>query len=47
MNSSMVNPETKDIMIKIVTALLTAKPSDPVPHIYSYLKEIKRGATPG
>ena len=33
-------------MVKLVTSLLTLKPKDPVPHIYSYLKEIKKGVEP-
>jgi hypothetical protein len=34
---SLQNPETKQIMIRLVTSLLANKPHDPVPHIYSYL----------
>ena len=30
-------------MVKLVTSLLTNKPNDPVPHIYSYLAELKKG----
>ena len=30
-------------MVRLVTSLLTAKPNDPVPHIYSYLREIQNG----
>jgi cAMP-dependent protein kinase regulator len=37
---------TRDIMVKLVTQLLTMKPMDPVPIIYSFLLEIKRGADP-
>jgi hypothetical protein len=33
-------------MVKLVTSLLTAKPNDPVPHIYSYLQEIRKGVEP-
>lgn len=33
-------------MVKLVTSLLTLKPQDPVPHIYSYLQEIKKGGDP-
>lgn len=40
---NLVNKETKEVMVKLVTSLLTHKPSDPVPHIYSFLNEIKRG----
>ena len=43
---SIVSKETKEIMVKLVTSLLTAKPMDPVPHIYSYLQEIKKGVDP-
>jgi len=42
----MVSKETKDIMVRLVTSLLTSKPNDPVPHIYSYLQEIKKGVEP-
>jgi hypothetical protein len=38
-----VNPETKEIMVKLVTSLLATKPIDPVPHIYSFLKEHQKG----
>ena len=34
-------------MVKLVTSLLTMKPNDPVPHIYSYLQEIQKGVQPG
>jgi hypothetical protein len=44
---SLVSRETKEIMVKLVTSLLTHKPSDPVPHIYSYLQEIKKGGVIG
>lgn len=33
-------------MVRLVTSLLTHKPNDPVPHIYSYLLEIKKGINP-
>lgn len=33
-------------MVRLVTSLLTAKPNDPVPHIYSYLLEIQKGTDP-
>ena len=42
----MVSKETKDIMVRLVTSLLTSKPNDPVPHIYSYLQEIQKGVEP-
>ena len=42
---SVVSKETKEIMVKLVTSLLTLKPKDPVPHIYSYLLEIKKGSS--
>jgi hypothetical protein len=42
----MVSKETKDIMVRLVTSLLTSKPNDPVPHIYSYLQEIHKGVEP-
>jgi len=34
------------VKLKLVTSLLTLKPSDPVPHIYSYIKEIQKGVDP-
>jgi hypothetical protein len=37
---NVLNEETKEIMVKLVSSLLARKPKDPVPHIYSYLKEI-------
>ena len=43
---SIITRDTKDIMIKLVTSLLTSKPNDPVPHIYSYLKEYQKGLDP-
>jgi len=33
-------------MVKLVTSLLTRKPNDPVPHIYSYLLEHQKGMDP-
>ena len=42
-SESLVSKETKEIMVKLVTSLLTNKPKDPVPHIYSYLNEIQKG----
>ena len=33
-------------MVRLVTSLLTSKPNDPVPHIYSYLLEIQKGTDP-
>lgn len=38
-----VNKDTQDVMVKLVTSLLTYKPEDPVPHIYSFIQEIKKG----
>ena len=37
---NVLNEETKEIMVKLVSSLLARKPKDPVPHIYSYLKEV-------
>lgn len=45
-NQSLVSPETKDLMVKLVTSLLTHKPEDPVPHIYSFIAELSRGGDP-
>ena len=41
-----ITKDTKDIMVKLVTSLLTRKPNDPVPHIYSYLQEHHKGIEP-
>jgi len=35
--------ELRPIMVNLVTLLLTKKPKDPVPVIYSYLTEAKKG----
>ena len=43
---SIITRDTKEIMVKLVTSLLTQKPNDPVPHIYSYLKEQQKGLDP-
>lgn len=45
-SASLVSPETKDLMVKLVTSLLTHKPDDPVPHIYSFIVELSRGVDP-
>ena len=45
--NSIVTNETKEIMVKLVTSLLRQRPTDPVPHIYSYLKEHHKGVAPG
>jgi cAMP-dependent protein kinase regulator len=44
--NSIVSKETKEIMVKLVTSLLRQRPTDPVPHIYSYLKEHHKGVPP-
>ena len=31
------------MMVRMVSTLLSRKPSDPVPHIYSFLAEAKKG----
>jgi len=33
-------------MVKLVTSLLRQRPNDPVPHIFSYLKEYHKGVHP-
>ena len=33
-------------MVKLVTSLLNSKPQDPIPHIYSFLKEMDKGVKP-
>jgi hypothetical protein len=40
--SSLTDTETK-IIVRMVTALLDARPSDPVPCMYSFLKQIQQG----
>ena len=39
----MIDSSTKDVMQNMVVSLLANKPTDPVPHIYSFLKEIQKG----
>ena len=39
----MIDPQTKDVMQDMVVSLLANKPTDPVPHIYSFLKEVQKG----
>lgn len=38
-----IDDETKAMMVRMVSTLLSRKPGDPVPHIYSFLKEAKKG----
>lgn len=38
-----IDDETKSMMVKMVSTLLSQKPSDPVPHIYSFLIEAQKG----
>ena len=38
-----IDDDTKAIMVRMVSMLLSRKPSDPVPHIYSFLVEAKKG----
>lgn len=40
---AIVSDQVKSVMVELVTSLLTHKPSDPVPHIYSYLLEYQKG----
>lgn len=46
MDAQVDTKHTKEIMVKVVTSLLSKKPADPVPHIYSYLLELKKGTDP-
>ena len=39
----MIDPNTKDVMQDMVVSLLANKPTDPIPHIYSFLKEVQKG----
>lgn len=39
----MIDPNTKDVMQDMVVSLLANKPNDPVPHIFSFLKEVQKG----
>lgn len=39
----MIDPSTKDVMQDMVVSLLANKPTDPIPHIYSFLKEVQKG----
>ena|ERR1719240_905856 len=38
-----IDDETKAVMVRMVSTLLSRKPTDPVPHIYSFLLEAKKG----
>ena len=38
-----IDDDTKAIMVRMVSTLLSRKPTDPVPHIYSFLLEAKKG----
>ena len=38
-----IDDQTKAIMVRMVSTLLSRKPTDPVPHIYSFLLEAKKG----
>jgi len=37
-----IDDETKAMMVRLVSTLLSRKPTDPVPHIYSFLKEAQK-----
>ena len=38
-----IDDDTKAMMVRLVSTLLSRKPTDPVPHIYSFLKEAQKG----
>ena len=39
----MIDPNTKDVMQDMVMSFQANKPRDPIPHIYSFLKEVQKG----
>lgn len=41
--SSLVKEEDKIVIVQLVKQLLSEKPSDPIPFMYSYLKQISEG----
>ena len=41
--SSLVREEDRLVIVKLVKQLLSEKPSDPIPFMYSYLKQISEG----
>ena len=43
MNSQVVEEEDRIIIVNLVKSLVKEKPSDPVPFMYTYLKQIAEG----
>ena len=41
--SSLVREEDRLVIVKLVKQLLSEKPSDPIPFMYSYLKQVNQG----
>jgi len=41
-----MDQDTKDIMQFVVVKMVQNKPSDPVPHLYSFLQEVNAGVPP-
>ena len=41
--SSLVKEEDRLVIVKLVKQLLSEKPSDPIPFMYSYLKQVSEG----
>lgn len=44
--SSLVREEDRLVIVKLVKQLLSEKPSDPIPFMYSYLKQVNQGIDP-
>ena len=42
-NASNLSEQETKIIVRMVTALLDARPSDPIPCMYSFLKQVQNG----
>ena len=42
-NASNLSEQETKIIVRMVTALLDARPSDPIPCMYSFLKQVQSG----
>lgn len=38
-----VEEKSRQMIVKMVTCMLSKRPADPLPYIYSYLQEIHKG----
>ena len=41
--TTIVKEEERQVIVKLVKQLLSEKPSDPIPFMYSYLKQVSEG----